>query len=224
MHNRSGGDRAVLVLGTPPPPPPTPLNRLTWNWITPLLIWMQNHSGGDSVVLDTNSHSLTFNRQALKWLTPLPIWMQNHSVGDSVTSVTVNTPTSRALSGARSSPVALRRQCHCSQWLQLTGQSSLQLQQSSVQFKMLSRRSEKSICAPPPRLSEVSPTLIIMTLFVFDLQSWDVSMVHALHVWVVLIVPGCVHVCLRFAVGVGSSSVCMFHVLILMFILALNCE
>ena len=49
-------------------------------------------------------------------------------------------------------------------------------------------------------------------------------MVHALHVWVVLIVPGCVHVCLRFAVGVGSSGVCMFHNLIVMFILVLYCE
>ena len=46
----------------------------------------------------------------------------------------------------------------------------------------------------------------------------------ALHVWVALIVPGCVHVCLRFAVGVGSSGVRMFHVLILMSILVLNCE
>ena len=46
----------------------------------------------------------------------------------------------------------------------------------------------------------------------------------ALHVWVALIVPGCVHVCLHFAVGVGSSGVCMFHVLILMSILVLNCE
>ena len=45
-----------------------------------------------------------------------------------------------------------------------------------------------------------------------------------LHVWVALIVPGCVHVCPRFAVGVGSSGVCMFHALILMFILVLNCE
>ena len=45
-----------------------------------------------------------------------------------------------------------------------------------------------------------------------------------LHVWVALIVPGCVHVCLRFSVGVGSSGVCMFDVLILMFILVLNCE
>ena len=46
----------------------------------------------------------------------------------------------------------------------------------------------------------------------------------ALHVWVVLVAPGCVHVCLHFAVGVGSSGVCMFHVLILMFIRVLNCE
>ena len=47
----------------------------------------------------------------------------------------------------------------------------------------------------------------------------------ALRVLIALIVPGCVHVCLRFAVGVGSSGVCMFHVLIVMlFILVLNCE
>ena len=47
----------------------------------------------------------------------------------------------------------------------------------------------------------------------------------ALHVLVALIVPGCVHVCLRLAaVDVGSSGVCMFHVLILMSILVLNCE
>ena len=45
-----------------------------------------------------------------------------------------------------------------------------------------------------------------------------------LHVWVALIVPGCVHVCLCFAVGVGSSGVRMFHVLILMSTVALNCE
>ena len=37
-------------------------------------------------------------------------------------------------------------------------------------------------------------------------------------------VPGCVHVCLCFAVGVGLSGVCMFDVLILVFILVLNCE
>ena len=46
----------------------------------------------------------------------------------------------------------------------------------------------------------------------------------ALRVWVALMVPGCVHVCLRFAVDAGSSGVCMFHVLILMSILVLNCE
>ena len=46
----------------------------------------------------------------------------------------------------------------------------------------------------------------------------------ALHVWVALIVAGCEHVCLCFAVGVGSSGVCMFHVLILMSILVLNCK
>ena len=41
----------------------------------------------------------------------------------------------------------------------------------------------------------------------------------ALHVLIALIVPGCVHVCLHFAVGIGSSGVCMFYILILMFIL-----
>ena len=45
----------------------------------------------------------------------------------------------------------------------------------------------------------------------------------ALHVQVALIAPGCVHVGLRFAVGVGLSGVCMFHVLILMPVLVLNC-
>ena len=46
----------------------------------------------------------------------------------------------------------------------------------------------------------------------------------ALHVLIALTVPGYVHVCLRFAVGVGLSGVCMFHVLIVMLILVLNCE
>ena len=46
----------------------------------------------------------------------------------------------------------------------------------------------------------------------------------ALHVLIALIVLGCVHVCLRFAVSVGLSSVWMFHVLIVRFILILNCE
>ena len=46
----------------------------------------------------------------------------------------------------------------------------------------------------------------------------------ALHVLIALIVPGCVHVGLRFAVGVALSGVCMFHLLIVMFILVLNCE
>ena len=46
----------------------------------------------------------------------------------------------------------------------------------------------------------------------------------AVHVYVALIVPGSVRVCLHFAVGVGSSGVCMFHVLILMSILVLKCE
>ena len=45
-----------------------------------------------------------------------------------------------------------------------------------------------------------------------------------LHVLIALTVPGCVHVCLRFDVGVGLSGVCMFRVLIVMFILVLNCE
>ena len=39
-----------------------------------------------------------------------------------------------------------------------------------------------------------------------------------------LTVPGCVHVCLRFTVGVGSSGICIFHVLILMSILVSNSE
>ena len=56
------------------------------------------------------------------------------------------------------------------------------------------------------------------------LRCFDGPSVAALHVWVALIVPGCVHVCLRFAVDVGSSGVCMFNVLILMSILVLNCE
>ena len=46
----------------------------------------------------------------------------------------------------------------------------------------------------------------------------------ALHVLIALIVLGCVLVCLRFAVGVGLSGVSVFHVLIVMFILVLNCE
>ena len=46
----------------------------------------------------------------------------------------------------------------------------------------------------------------------------------ALHVWVGLMVPGCVHVCLRFAADVRSSGVCVFHVLSLMSILVWNCE
>ena len=51
-----------------------------------------------------------------------------------------------------------------------------------------------------------------------------VPCIAALHVLTTLTVPGCVHVCLHFAVDVGSSGACMFHVLILMFILVLNCE
>ena len=46
----------------------------------------------------------------------------------------------------------------------------------------------------------------------------------ALRDWVALLVPGYVHVCLRFAVGVGSSGVRMFHVLILLSFLVLNRE
>ena len=48
--------------------------------------------------------------------------------------------------------------------------------------------------------------------------------VHGPCIRVALIVLECVHVCLHFAVGVGSSGVCVFHVLILMSILVLNCE
>ena len=52
-------------------------------------------------------------------------------------------------------------------------------------------------------------------LFVFDLQSCvHGPCIAALHVLIALTVPGCVHVCLCFAVGIGSSGVCMFHVLI----------
>ena len=50
--------------------------------------------------------------------------------------------------------------------------------------------------------------------------------VAVLHVWVALLgsTDGSgVCACMHFAVGVGSSGVCMFHVLILMFILVLNC-
>ena len=46
----------------------------------------------------------------------------------------------------------------------------------------------------------------------------------ALHVWVALIVPGCVHVCLRFAVGVGSSQWCMHVSCTDSDVLVLNCE
>ena len=56
------------------------------------------------------------------------------------------------------------------------------------------------------------------------MKCFDGPCIAALHVWVALIVPGCVHVYLHVAVGVGSSGVCMFHVLILTFILVLNCE
>ena len=56
------------------------------------------------------------------------------------------------------------------------------------------------------------------------MRCFDGPCIAVLHVWVALIVPRCVHVCLHFAVGVGSSGVCMFPVLTLMFILVLNCE
>ena len=46
----------------------------------------------------------------------------------------------------------------------------------------------------------------------------------AVHVLTALTVLRCVHVCLHFAVSVGLSGVCMFHILIVMFILVLNCE
>ena len=46
----------------------------------------------------------------------------------------------------------------------------------------------------------------------------------ALNVLIALIVLGCVHACLRFAVGVGLSAVCISHVLIVMLILVFNCE
>ena len=53
------------------------------------------------------------------------------------------------------------------------------------------------------------------------MRCFDGPCIAALHVWVALLV---LRVCLRFAVGVGSSGVCMFHVLIPMSILVLNCE
>ena len=49
-------------------------------------------------------------------------------------------------------------------------------------------------------------------------------LLHCMHVWVAMVVLGWVHVCLHFAVAVGLSTVYMFHVLILMSILVLNCE
>ena len=48
-------------------------------------------------------------------------------------------------------------------------------------------------------------------------------LLHCMHVWVAMVVLGWVHVCLHFAVDVGLSTVYMFHVLILMSILVLNC-
>ena len=51
-----------------------------------------------------------------------------------------------------------------------------------------------------------------------------VPYIAALHVLIALTVPGCVHVCLHFADGVGLAGVCMFHVFIVMFILVLNYE
>ena len=55
-----------------------------------------------------------------------------------------------------------------------------------------------------------------MMHFVFDLQSCvHGPCIAALHVLIALIVLGCVDGCLRFAVGIGPSGECMFHVLIL---------
>ena len=65
--------------------------------------------------------------------------------------------------------------------------------------------------------------MTIMIPFVFDFRRVHGSCIAALYVLIALTVPGCAHVCLRFAVGVGSSGVCMFHVLILMNMLVLNC-
>ena len=39
------------------------------------------------------------------------------------------------------------------------------------------------------------------------MRCFDGPCITALHVWVALIVPGCVHVCLHFAVGVGSLDI-----------------
>ena len=51
-----------------------------------------------------------------------------------------------------------------------------------------------------------------------------VPCIAALHVLNALTVSGCVRVCLRFAVGVGLSGVCMFRIWFVMFVLVSNCE
>ena len=52
----------------------------------------------------------------------------------------------------------------------------------------------------------------------------QIPCIAALHFLTAAIVLGCVRVCLRFAVGVGLSGICMFHVWIVMLVLVLNCE
>ena len=71
---------------------------------------------------------------------------------------------------------------------------------------------------------QYNPVFVALCIWFAIVSCFDGPCIAALHVWVALVVPGCVHVRLRFAVDVGSSGVCMFHVLILMSILVLNCE
>ena len=51
-----------------------------------------------------------------------------------------------------------------------------------------------------PRLAEVSPVLPLRQFQSFFKEDLFTEL---LHVFIALIVPGCVHVCLRFAAGVG---------------------
>ena len=54
--------------------------------------------------------------------------------------------------------------------------------------------------------------MIIMMLFVFDLQSCvHDPCIAALHILTALIVPGCVHVCLHFAVAVSLVYACFMY-------------
>ena len=74
------------------------------------------------------------------------------------------------------------------------------------------------------RTFQQNPVFVAPCIWFAIMKCFHGPCIAALHVWVALIVPGCVHVCPCFAVDVGSSGVCMFHVLILMSSLVLNCE